>query len=583
MKATLLRYKVWILLIAGALVVLLFYFYNASSTVTVQFDVAPSTDMAQVGDSVDLNISINNNSGDILRNADLQFTLPDGLILENGSKVKLQRIPLGEINPNAIHTEDIKVIVVPTAGNYANAGQSRDVAFSLGYSIGKLSAKFKQVKTAHLAVADVSLNLDAQAPQSVVSGEAFDTVITYDYEGTDTLNGLKLQVDYPDSFKRISAKPDTGILDNVWSLGSLNHGAKGRVTLTGSTILPNDSTLTMAVKAIINILGRDYVEETKYINVAISPAPLSLKISTGEDKPEGSAVYKPGDVVNYTLSYTNNTDIPLSNIALSAKLTGAMFDLPTLKVSGARFDPQSATISWDQTLSSALTSILPNTTGSVSFSIGVLKDYPIKKINDRNFILKVDGKISSPTVPEGLNAQSLTDIASSQNKVVGLINVSALALFRDANSLILNAGSLPPRVGTATDFTIHWQISNFSTDVKNVTVRAKLPTGVTFTGTAKSTLGTIPMIDTASGDVIWQIDRIAATTGVLGDKPEAIFQVKAKPAAADLGNYMSLLSETNISAVDDFTGADLTSSSPALTTRLEADPSVHEGDGKVVQ
>ena len=84
-------------------------------------------------------------------------------------------------------------------------------------------------------------------------------------------------------------------------------------------------------------------------------------------------------------------------------------------------------------------------------------------------------------------------------------------------------------------------------------------------------------------EIVWKIDRLLATTGVLGQAPEAIFQIEATPRRAHAGNYMSLLSPTTVKAFDEFINSEITSQDEAVTTLLSDDASVVEGQGIVVE
>ncbi len=93
----------------------------------------------------------------------------------------------------------------------------------------------------------------------------------------------------------------------------------------------------------------------------------------------------------------------------------------------------------------------------------------------------------------------------------------------------------------------------------------------------------MPRFDASTGEVVWQVGRLIATTGILNEKPEAIFQIEARPASSDAGDYMVILEGAEIHGRDEFTDTTLTNTAQTLTTRLEADPTVGANDGKVIQ
>jgi len=124
-------------------------------------------------------------------------------------------------------------------------------------------------------------------------------------------------------------------------------------------------------------------------------------------------------------------------------------------------------------------------------------------------------------------------------------------------------------------------ITNYSTDVSNVKVQAYLGPGVKFTGVVKSELEFLPEYNERTKQVTWTIDRIPAATGVLSKPLEAIFQIEATPDITKLGKYQTLIQDTYIQALDEFTSLKISDTAPAVTTRLPHDKTVQELEGIV--
>ena len=65
--------------------------------------------------------------------------------------------------------------------------------------------------------------------------------------------------------------------------------------------------------------------------------------------------------------------------------------------------------------------------------------------------------------------------------------------------------------------------------------------------------------------------------------PETIFQIQAIPNGSQVGEFMTLIESTNITARDEFTEITITGSDSPVTTRLIDDPTIGGDVGKVVQ
>jgi len=138
------------------------------------------------------------------------------------------------------------------------------------------------------------------------------------------------------------------------------------------------------------------------------------------------------------------------------------------------------------------------------------------------------------------------------------------------------------KVGQPTDFTIHWLIHNYSTDVSSVQVKAFLGGNVKMTAMVKSNSATMPIYNDRTQEVVWTIDRISATRGVLNAPLEAIFQIEATPSINQAGAAMDLVGETSLTATDEFTGEALSSKALKINSAGLSDPTVTQQQGIVM-
>ena len=111
-----------------------------------------------------------------------------------------------------------------------------------------------------------------------------------------------------------------------------------------------------------------------------------------------------------------------------------------------------------------------------------------------------------------------------------------------------------------------------------------MPQGVSWTGQVAGNYGeSAPKYNERTGEVIWEIPKLPATTGIALPAREAIFQIAATPSLNQVGANMKLLGTTTFSAKDDFVGSDLDITVEAITSELKNDTTVKYGEGKVVQ
>ena len=538
------------------------YFFGRISEAGIIFDASTDSSSETIGLPFDIHLIANNDSDNLLKDVTVSLLLPDGAIFASGDDQKINSMDIGDIRPGEIKEETFSVIILPMDSPV------RVFSATMQYALGKLTATFEKKAAAQVTADDFPLTFDVVAPESVSPGQEFEIRVKYKNIFGKILPGLRIAFDHPEIFKLTSAvpKPDE---DGHWNIDGLSAGEEGEINLKGSANLQGDSNFEVAFRAVLNLDGFNYDVLKRPVPIKVEPSPLSINISSDQ-----SAAYRLGDTMRYSLNYRNNSDEAYGNAAIKVKLSGEMHDLSSLSVANATFSSVTRTITWSPNKLPELTSIPPGAGGNLEFSVNVKKTFSIRRINDRNFTVKADARI------ESTNAVGLSSV---ELKIAGALLVESAGYFRDAASLILNDGPWPPKVGMPTDLTIHWRIGSYSTDVSNLEVRARLADGVAFTGKTKSSNGVLPEIDTATGEVVWKVGKLLANAGILSDKPEAIFQVRATPTDGMAGNYMKLLEMTSVKATDDFSGLELTSSAEPVTTRLPSDTTVKENEGMVTR
>jgi len=427
-----------------------------------------------------------------------------------------------------------------------------------------------------------ALALSYIAPSSIFSGQNFDIAVNYQNDTTGVLQGVQLQMQYPPAYHFIisSTTAPTGAGDNTWDLGSIPANATGTLIITGNIVGPSQAQYQLTGTIGATFSGQNYPAFTAPVNFVVTPSPLSLTIALNNSS---TYVATLGDSLDYVLTYKNNSNVTFQSVNISAVLLGKMYDFPSLRTSGS-FNSQSDTITWYAANTPQLASLAPGQSGTVDFTIGTQKTFPIHRINDKNYSLSVTAKAQSPTVPPNTAGTNTTSITALTNKVGGVIALTANGFTKETTADIKNTGPYPPKVEQPTQYTIHWSVVNYSTDATSVTISAYLQSGTMFTGVATSTVASsTPTYDAGTGLVTWTIPSIAATTGVISPPVQAIFQVSNVPAVNQVGQTVTLLGPTTLSATDEYTDSAVHVTAPAITTLLPDDPSANGQTGDVTQ
>ena len=528
-----------------------------------------------IGVPFELVVDFNNQSKSVLKNARLSLSLPDGAVMLGASEN--QRIygeDLGDIGVGSLARKSLRLVIIRDENTL-----KRFTAYISHGASGIGQARFEERRDFDLRVKESGVSLDMTPPDQVLSGEKFDIKISYRNISLENFSGLELQLDYPASFAFESANPKPAGANNVWELKNLAPDSAGDIIISGRLIGQEKSVFNFNAKLTMNVAGRRYLMNQKSGSLAVAPSPLGISVSLNEQE---NYVAQLGGQLVYVVSYQNNSGVGLADAVMKVKLTGELFDFNTLQ-SNANFNSTTNTLTWNASNMPELRVLSAGDTGLATFQIRVKDQFPIKRLGDKNYHLKAEAVIDSPTVPYYLSAGKTTGLAELDVKVAGLIKIETKVYFRDAASGLLNRGPWPPRVNQPTQYTVHWLISNYATDVRNVEVRAFLESGVSWTAQVKSNNGSSPVYNDRTQEIVWLINEIPATKGIVGQPLEAVFQIEAMPNIAQAGNYQPLIKETSITAFDKFSETRLQNQAVGVSSFLPDDLTVSQAKGIVGQ
>lgn len=518
------------------------------------------------GEPFELSVGISNASGAVWKDASVAMSLPDGFVFVDGagSPSFISR-QLGDVGSGSVTQAAFEVIAIrPEDGAPAETG----IVAELSYAPQGTSAVFEKSAAWQAPRPEEGVILTVTAPGNVMGGEEFKTVVKYENRGGADIKGLSLGVRYPDSFIPGKASMEAEEEDDeggVWEIGTLAKGSSDELVLYGRIGEAAKSSFDAGVFRIVRGVRRSIAKAQAPIESASEPIALEIDANDTADY-----VAKAGDTITYTISYVVENPANVKKaMTISAEPSSPLFDMSSIEAKdGGKVQATSggqSAIVWN---------LKPGIEGgSVSFTVKVKPDYGITRLSDRNFIVKMraEAKLGDIVVA-----------ASHEAKVAGQAQVGAKAYFRDAASGIANQGPFPPKVGQATEYTVRWTAKNYATDVQGVTVRGVLGVGVKCTGIVKSTVSAVPVCDAETGQVSWNIGRMSATSGVLSNPPEAIFQVRLTPTGDMAGKSTMLVGPTTLVATDAFTAIALSSQAPELSTLLPDDPTA-SGQGIVAR
>lgn len=537
---------------------------------------------ATIGEPFPVVVTVSNESKSVVKNAQLSISLP-GTSLAFASGTTATE-PVGTVGSGTINPP-VTLWLVATGSN-GTAGTTQTLSAALTYQTAETaSTTFENAASTSVAIGpQPALSFTYSAPTSIFSGQDFNFAVNYQNDTSGSLQGVQLQMQYPPAFHFVSssttAPTDAG--DDTWDLGTLGPEATGTLAITGEIVGPAQAQYPLTGTIGATFAGLNYPAYTAPVSFAVTPSPLSLALTLNNTSTYVAGL---GDSLNYTLTYTNNSDVTFQTVNITAALTGQMFDFTSLQTAGS-FNSRSDVITWQAADTPALAALAPGQSGSVTFSISTLAAFPTALLDEgyKDYTLGVTATAQSPTVPPDTAGANTTSVTTLTSKVGGQMTLAANGYAKEITSAIKNTGPYPPTVNQPTEYTVHWNLANYSTDMENVTVSAYLQSGTTFTGAATSTVASSTFTYNAgTGEVTWTVPYVPATAGVVGGPVQEIFQVSNTPAVNQVGQTPTIVGPATLAATDEWTGSTVQATAGPITTRFPNDPSVSDETGAVVQ
>ncbi len=514
-------------------------------------------------------IAVTNRSNVPFDAASLSLALPAGVVfLDKPDDQTLAFRELGGLDQGERREEAFDLLVVNQSGTQTS------LEARLNYAPQGVASRFETRRTFEVPIGGEAIAFTFTPVGEVEEGEEFPIELTYQNMTDAVFPYVKLHLDIPQNLTLRTTLPREQNTDD-FIVGDLDPSERGAITLK-ATVGEYRATTTLRT-ALMSDFRTSYLrtvaEEVVDLTVQRSPVTVSMTVNNNQN-----FIAAPGDALEYKIRYENGSNEIIYNAILRVQLTGALYDLSALQTDGI-FTLSDRTIQWNQFISSGLAAIPPHTSGEVFFRIKTLPAYPIRRLSDRNFTLKADAEFLASREEES----TLLRKSRLETKVRGDVAIGVQGYFRDAASGILNEGSLPLRVNQPTDFTIHFAVTNYSTDVSGIRVRARLGDRVAFTNMYENKLpGTTLTYHPDDAVVTWEIPALSPTRGVLDAPGEVIFQVRVTPSQGDAGRSFPILGDVSISAVDTFTNLTIQKTVPGITSITLTDSTVGQGDGIVV-
>lgn len=530
------------------------------------------------GTPVSFSITVRNKNTVALKTADLEVRFPAGTTdpADTTQSLEVYREVLGDIPSGGSVTKTVQAVI------FGEQNLQKKVIAAVTYGIAGSNSVFTKESSYDVIVNSSPISVSVSSLEQAISGVAFDLNISVKSNSTNTIKNVIMRAAYPFgySFRSATIQPANG--DNIWSIGDIPPGGERKISIRG-VLTGEDSDLKVFHFAVgarsptnPSAIGTMFMETEQVLT--IEKPFVSVAIAVDNDVSQGDLTGFIGRPLNVNVRWANNLPETLSNVIITAHLSGSAYDKNNVSAWSGYFRSSTDDIVWDQKTNPELASVSAGASGSLSFSVT-----PSESQGSYTHVLNPTITISgmaSGDRPSSVNVPLNTGSVVRKIRIATSASLSG-SVVRNVG-FIQNYGPIPPVAEQKTTYTVIWSLGNTSNTITNAAVTATLPPHVSWTGQV-SPAGEDIAYDKNSGQVTWNVGNIEAFTSSVNARKEVQFQISLEPSVDQIGTAPILINKADFSGTDSWTKSKIESSQGFLTSRFSADPTYKAGDEIVVR
>src|SRR3989338_1971896 len=529
------------------------------------------------GEELSLQISIGNRNAVALELADLVVEYPRNSGGELIGDTERILVSLGTITPGQVHNKNIKVIL------FGEQSSVRPVKFSLEYRVEGSNAIFVKEKIFEVNINSTPIDISLEAPEDISPNQDITLKIKATLNSTKTASKILVRVNYPLGFQFVSADSLPSFGNNVWNLGDMTPGALREISVKGRMIDVFEGEEKI-FKAWIGSQSRtdksaiDVIFNSAHHAFVVKKPFIEAYFVTGSSRQKEYAVDSKAEVLG-EIRWINNLETQVNDFQIKAKISCNAIDRKSIRSQQGFYNSATDTIIWDRNYISGFGEIGPGSSGSVFFSFAPIVSLASPMIVSDPSIV-IDLSVSGRQDISGFELKELHNSDSAIVKVISNVGFAAKGLYYSGP--FTNSGPIPPKVQTATTFTIIWSLSNSSSNISKGVVRSSLPAWINFISPVSPANENL-IFNSSTREITWNVGNIGKGMGITSPSREVAFRVSISPSLSQLGTAPILINEAILTGHDDFANVDVRVYKSPLSTRLTNDPSFPANGERVVE
>ncbi|MDB5239048.1 MAG: protein of unknown function with transrane region [Candidatus Parcubacteria bacterium] len=529
------------------------------------------------GVPITFGITIINKNSVVLKGADLRVRFPAGTTDPNDTTRSMDNYQesIGDIAPGNSVTKNVQAVI------FGEQNLQKQITATVTYGIAGSSSVFNKVQTYDVMINSSPVVLSATSFDKITSGQPFDITVDVKSNASNVLKKVLLTAQYPFGYTYASSNVAPVSADNnVWTLGDIPAGATRKIVIHGS--LSGENTDLRAFHFSVGAqgsgstlgIGTPYMEAEK--DVTIEKPFISLAIGVNSDSGTGDYAGQFGRAINVGMHWQNNLPESLSNVNITAHLSGNAYNKGSVNPVGGYFRSATDDIVWSQQTDPQLATVSSGASGNLTFVVT-----PTDTGTPSNPLVNPSITIAGSVTGIRGGASNAPNNTAQVTRTIKIASTASLSgrILRSGGPFT-NTGPIPPRADQKTTYTVVWTVDNTSNALQNAVVTATLPPYVSWLGKISPSAENMKY-DANSSTVTWNVGTVGTYTSGTNKRREVQFQISVQPSVSQIGQSPTIVNQATLNATDSWTNTTLTNTQGTLSTSFSTDSSFRNGDGTV--
>ncbi len=524
------------------------------------------------GDELELKVRIQNFNEQMIENSDLIVSYP-----KDSSRVEdevFMRRSIGDVGNGQKVNEEFDLVL------FGGEGDVRNIHATLEYRIEGSSSIFIKEADFEVVIRSTPTQITVTAPDEIVQNQEITLSVDLASNTNKQINDILMNIDYPLGFEFISSTVEPQYSSHTWYFPNITD-EKQTIEITGRlSALPGQGQSFYVQAGKQDNLNKNVIETlfnsvTHTVDVQESFITAEMDIN---NKGTEDISIRGGDEIDVEIDFRNTLSETLADVEIIAHLDGDLYKADGIRVQNGDFDSNTKRIVWNKNNMEQLEFLEPGETGTLSFALTTKE-----LVGQAGSLVNPTAIIVVDVSATEINGKVREAFAVSRADISANSDVTLLAKTLHNDGPFKNKGSIPPRVGQKTQYTVTLQVTNSSNDVQEAEVTTFLPPYVGWLGNIAPSVERQKIeYNQTTREVTWDLGTLKSGLGIGNANPKQVsFQVDVLPSLPHVGENLDITKDIILSGKDTFTDVKLTFKKSPISTNLKQEASAGTGDGLV--